>query len=108
MVGVLCGRHIYTGATLCCDPISWYQRASLIGNPSVFFLGRPGLGKTSAVMRMAVGLSGYGVIPLLLGDTRPDYTKMVDQLGGQVITLGRNRAALIVLVTGEAPDADAR
>ena len=37
-----------------------------IGNPSVFFLGRPGLGKTSAVMRMAVGLSGYGVIPLVL------------------------------------------
>ena len=67
MVGVPFGRHIHTGATLCCDPISWYQRANLIGNPSVFFLGRPGLGKTSAVMRMAVGLSGDGVIPLVLG-----------------------------------------
>lgn len=65
MVGVPFGRHIHTGATLCCDPISWYQRANLIGNPSVFFLGRPGLGKTSAFMRMAVGLSGYGVIPLV-------------------------------------------
>ena len=70
MVGVPFGRHIHTGATLCCDPISWYQRANLIGNPSVFFLGRPGLGKTSAVMRMAVGLSGYGVIPLVLGSVR--------------------------------------
>lgn len=108
MVGVPFGRHIHTGATLCCDPISWYQRANLIGNPSVFFLGRPGLGKTSAVMRMAVGLSGYGVIPLVLGDTRPDYTKMVDRLGGQVITLGRNRGALNVLDPGEAPDAAAR
>lgn len=42
MLGVPFARHIHTGATLCCDPISWYQRASLIGNPSVFFLGRPG------------------------------------------------------------------
>lgn len=108
MVGVPFGRHIMSGATLCCDPISWFQRAHLIGNPSVFFLGRPGLGKTSAVMRMAVGLSGYGVLPLVLGDTRPDYIEMVRQLGGQVIPLGRNRGSLNVLDPGEAPDAAAR
>ena len=108
MVGVPFGRHILTGATLCCDPISWYQRANLIGNPSVFFLGRPGLGKTSAVMRMAVGLSGQGVIPLVLGDTRPDYVRMVEKLGGQVIPLGRNRGSLNVLDPGEAPDAALR
>lgn len=57
---------------------------------------------------MAVGLSGYGVIPLVLGDTRPDYIRMVDRLGGHVITLGRNRGALNVLDPGEAPDAAAR
>ncbi|MGW9402332.1 ATP/GTP-binding protein, partial [Streptomyces sp. NPDC055642] len=108
MVGVPFGRHILTGATLCCDPISWYQRANLIGNPSVFFLGRPGLGKTSAVMRRAVGLSGQGVIPLVLGDTRPDYVRMVEKLGGQVIPLGRNRGSLNVLDPGEAPDAARR
>lgn len=33
---------------------------------------------------------------------------MVDRLGGQVITLGRNRGALNVLDPGEAPDAAAR
>src|SRR5690606_25134280 len=108
MVGVPFGRHLLTGATLGCDPISWYQRANLIGNPSVFFLGRPGLGKTSAVMRMAVGLSGQGVIPLVLGDTRPDYVRMVEKLGGQVIPLGRNRGSLNVLDPGEAPDAARR
>ncbi len=102
------GRHIQTGATVCCDPISWYQRANLIGNPSVFFLGRPGLGKTSAVMRMAVGLAGMGVSPLVLGDTRPDYIRMVEQLGGQVIPLGRHRGSLNVLDPGEAPQAAAR
>ncbi len=108
MVGVPFGRHINTGATLCCDPVSWFQRASLISNPSVFFLGIPGIGKTSAVMRMAVGLSAYGTIPLVLGDTRPDYTEMVRQLGGQVIGLGRNRGSLNVLDPGEAPDAARR
>lgn len=108
MVGVPFGRHIYSGATLCCDPISWYQRAHLIGNPSVFFLGRPGLGKTSAVMRMAVGLAGYGVLPLVLGDTRPDYLWMVEQLGGQIIPLGRGRGSINVMDPGEAPEAARR
>ena len=56
MVGVPLGRHLVTGATLCCDPISWFQRAKLISNPSVFVLGKPGLGKTTLVRRMALGL----------------------------------------------------
>ena len=51
-IGVPLGRHLQTGATLCCDPISWYQQAALISNPSVFILGLPGLGKTSAVMQI--------------------------------------------------------
>lgn len=108
MVGVPFGRHLDSGATVCCDPISWFQRTDLLSVPSVFFLGLPGLGKTSAVMRMAVGLSGYGVIPLVLGDTRPDYIEMVRQLGGQIIPLGRNRGSLNVLDPGEAPDAATR
>ena len=44
MVGVPLGRHIYTGATLCADPISWFQ-ANIISNPSAYLLGLPGLGK---------------------------------------------------------------
>ena len=45
MIGVPFGRHITTGATLCCDPISWFQTAHLISNPSCFVLGIPGLGQ---------------------------------------------------------------
>ncbi|WP_239063160.1 LAGLIDADG family homing endonuclease [Streptomyces sp. SID13031] len=45
MVGVPIGRNILSGATMCCDPISWFMRAKLISNPSVFVLGKPGLGK---------------------------------------------------------------
>jgi hypothetical protein len=102
MVGVPLGRHLTTGATLCCDPISWFQRAKLLSNPSVFVLSKPGLGKSTAVRRMATGLCGYGVLPLVLGDLKPDYVDLIEALGGQVIRLGRGRGHLNVLDPGEA------
>jgi hypothetical protein len=108
MVGVPLGRHIHTGATLCCDPISWFQRAKLISNPSVFVLGKPALGKSTLVRRMALGLAGYGVMPLVLGDLKPDYVDLIEALGGQVITLGRGRGFLNVLDPGEATAAAVR
>lgn len=108
MVGVPLGRHIHTGATLCCDPISWFQRAKLISNPSMFVLGKPGLGKSTLTARMATGLAGYGVQPLVLGDLRPDYVEVIRALGGQVITLGRGRGYLNVLDPGEAKEAAQR
>lgn len=108
LVGVPLGRHIGTGATLCCDPISWFQRAKLIANPSVFFLGKPALGKSTTIRRMATGLAGYGTLPLVLGDLKPDYVDMVHALGGQVISLARGRGHLNVLDPGESKSAAAR
>jgi len=111
MVGVPMGKHQTTGATLCCDPISWFQPdrgANLINNPSMFVLGMPGLGKSTWIRRMAVGLCSYGVIPLALGDLKPDYTRMVRALGGQVITLGPGRDRLNVLDPGESARAARR
>lgn len=108
MIGVPLGRHIHTGATVCGDPISWFQRANLISNPSLFVLGKPGLGKSTLVARMAAGLAGYGVMPLVLGDLRPDYVELIEALGGQVIRLGRGRGSLNVLDPGEATTAARR
>lgn len=108
MVGVPLGRNLVTGATLCCDPIGWFTRAALISNPSAFVLAKPGLGKSTLVRRMATGLSGFGVIPLVLGDLRPDYVDLIRQLGGQVITLGRARGHLNILDPGQASAAAAR
>jgi len=56
MVGVPIGRNILSGATMCCDPISWFMRAKLISNPSMFVLGKPGLGKSTITRRMALGM----------------------------------------------------
>jgi hypothetical protein len=108
MVGVPIGRNLLSGATLCCDPISWFQRAKLISNPSMFCLALPGLGKSTVVRRMALGLTGYGVLPLVLGDLKPDYVDLIRALGGQVISLGRGRGHLNVLDPGEASSAAQR
>lgn len=108
MIGVPLGRHIFTGATLCCDPISWFQRANLINNPSVFVLGKPALGKSTVIRRMATGLAGYGVMPMVLGDLKPDYVDLINEMEGQVITLGHGRGYLNILDPGEASEAAER
>lgn len=102
------GRNLLSGATLCCDPISWFQRANLISNPSAFVLGVPGLGKSTLVRRMALGLAGFGVNPLVFGDLKPDYVDLITAMDGQVIQLGRGRGALNVLDPGEAIEAACR
>lgn len=102
MVGVPLGRSVLTGSTVCCDPISWFTRAGLIHNPSGFVLGQPGLGKSTVVRRMALGLAAYGVHPMIFGDLKPDYVDLIRALGGQVITLGRGRGYLNILDPGES------
>ena len=102
MIGVPLGRNLLSGATLCADPISWFQRAHLISNPSLFMLSNPGLGKSTVIRRMALGLTGYGVMPLVLGDLKPDYVDLIRALDGQVIELGRGRGYLNILDPGEA------
>lgn len=105
VVGVPLGLHLITGAAVSCDPVSWFTRAKIISNPSAFVLGLPGLGKSSLVRRMVLGLTHQGVMPLILGDTKPDYVDLVRALGGQVITLGPGRGHLNILDPGEAVEA---
>lgn len=107
MVGVPLGLNLINGSTVCGDPISWFQQ-NLIGNPSVFVLGLPGLGKSTIIRRMAAGGAGFGALPLVLGDLKPDYVELIKALGGQVITLGRGRGHLNVLDPGEAIEAAER
>jgi hypothetical protein len=104
-IGVPLGRHLLTGAAVCCDPLAWFQRARLILNPSMFLLGLPALGKSTLVRRMVIGLAGAGTVPLVLGDLTPDYVDTVRALGGQVLRLGRGLGSLNVLDVGALDEA---
>ncbi|MDR1447958.1 MAG: ATPase [Candidatus Ancillula sp.] len=102
LIGVPVGHNIYTGATVCCDPISWFARAKLINNPSCFIFGNPGLGKSTYVRRQLIGLCAQGIQPLVLGDLRPDYVDVVRKLEGQVISLQEGVSHLNILDPGDA------
>jgi energy-coupling factor transporter ATP-binding protein EcfA2 len=87
-VGVPIGRHMLWGEVVCLDPLEWV-RAGLVTNPGLFVLGQPGVGKSTIAKRLATGMAATGVRLLVLGDTKPDYTDLVNHLGGQVIRIGR-------------------
>ncbi len=55
------------------DPVSWYEQGNLLSNSSMTVLGLPGLGKSTLVRRLVIGLSGAGVQPLILGDLKGEY-----------------------------------
>lgn len=108
MTGVPLGQHLHTGATVCGDPISWFTRARYISNPSLFMLGMPGLGKSTLVNRMLIGMAATGITPLVLGDLKPDYADTVRALGGQVISIGRGVGGINVLDPGAMGEAAVR
>ena len=108
MIGVPLGLNLRTVSTVCCDPIAWFERASLISNPSVFCLANPGTGKSTLIRRMALGLAGQGTVPLVLGDTKPDYVDLVAALDGQVVSIGAGKDLINPLDTGGAMQAARR
>ena len=87
-VGVPIGRHMLWGEVVCLDPLEWL-RVGLVTNPGVFVLGQPGVGKSTIVKRLITGMAAFGTRIIVLGDTKPDYSRLVEYLGGQVIRVGR-------------------
>jgi hypothetical protein len=87
-IGTPVGRHQLWGEVVCLDPLAWL-RAGLVTNPGMFVLGQPGTGKSTLVKRLVTGAVATGATPIILGDTKPDYTMLVEHLGGQVIRVGR-------------------
>lgn len=52
---------------------------------------------SSLIRHMLLGLMGYGVTPIVLGDKKPDYVDLIEAADGQVIRVGRGRGHLNVL-----------
>ena len=87
--GVPLGRNLLSGEPVCCDPISWFMKLQVIANPSAFIMANPGLGKSSLLRRMAIGLAAFGVWPMILGDIKGEHVAMIEALDGAVLPLGR-------------------
>jgi hypothetical protein len=100
MVGVPLGHHLFSNETVCCDPLSWFSRAGLLSNPSAMLLGLPGLGKSTIARRIAVGLAGFGIPPVVVGDLKGEHVAVVRALGGRIVSLGRGQGVLNILDPG--------
>lgn len=114
VVGVPLGYHLRRGTVVCADPIHWFL-ANLVLNPSAFVLGRPGLGKSSLTRRMVTILEAWGITPMILSDTKPDYVDLIQAMDGQVIRVARGRGNLnpldigpMVQLLSEISDEDSR
>lgn len=107
ITGTPIGRHQLWGETVCLDPLAWL-RAGLVTNPGVFVLGQPGTGKSTLVKRLVTGAIAFGSTALILGDTKPDYTRLVEHIGGQVIRVGRGLDKINPLDAGPLGSALAR
>jgi hypothetical protein len=97
--GTPVGRHLLWGEVVCLDPLAWL-RAGLVTNPGTFVLGQPGTGKSALVKRLITGAIATGTRALILGDPKPDYTPLVEHVGGQVIRIGRGLDTINPLDSG--------
>jgi len=104
MVGVPVGKALDGTGTVCADPINWFE-TGLISAPSCMVLGLNGLGKSSLVRRMVIGLEAQGAHTMVLGDIKPDYRDVVEALGGQIIAIGHGRSGINPLDAGNADQA---
>ncbi len=87
MIGALLGKNLITGQPLMGDPLSLFL-AGIYSAPSGFVLALNGRGKSSLVVRICLMLKDLGFVPLCLGDLKPDYVGMVQEMGGQVVRVG--------------------
>jgi hypothetical protein len=89
-------RYVVSARRVASRPVRCIQ----VANPEGLYLaGRTFITTHNSTItrRMALGLAGYGIQPLVLGDLKPDYKDLIEALGGQVIELGRGRGHLNVL-----------
>ena len=100
LIGTPLGPHLRTGAPVCFDPMNWFTRGSFLTAPSLFVLGLNGFGKSTLVRRIVLGGIAQGVTPLILADVKPDYRRLVELAGGQIIDIGYGHGCLNPLDNG--------
>ncbi|MEJ7831576.1 MAG: ATP/GTP-binding protein [Nocardioides sp.] len=105
VIGVPVGQDIQTGSTVCCDPFAWF-RHGLISSPSMTVFGLQGFGKSSFTVRQMLGLADRGVVPMVAGDLKGEYTAVTRALGGQVLRFGEDQRLNVLDLGAMAQAAD--
>ncbi|MEU8828853.1 ATP-binding protein [Streptomyces sp. NPDC048636] len=96
--GVPVGRDVLTGELVCIDPSGWTGR--LTTNPGVWVMSQPGAGKSALVKRMCLVYSAYGYMVCVPGDVKGEYSGLVRELGGSVVSIGDGVSRLNPLDSG--------
>lgn len=99
VIGTPVGRHQETGEIVGYDCMSWFEAGKMTA-PSDFVLALNGFGKSTWVRRTLFGDDAHGVVPIVLGDIRPDYSDLVRKIGGQVVDLGFGHKKINPLAVG--------
>jgi hypothetical protein len=91
--GVPIGIHQHTAEAVGLDPAEWL-RTGVVSNTGMWVQGQPGIGKSALVKRMITGLVAFGMMAVVPGDVKGEYSSLVEHLGGQVWRVGHGLHAL--------------
>lgn len=97
--GVPFGNHLHTAEPIGLDPAQWLKDG-LVTNTGIWMQGQPGVGKSTGLKRIGMGLVGFGFTMIVPGDLKDEYTKLVRAMGGEVFRLGRGLESLNPLDRG--------
>ena len=102
--GVILGENLNGPGTLCADHMAWFERR-IISAPSAMVMGLNGLGKSTLIRRIMLGLANRGIHSMVVGDIKPDSGDVVRVLGGQVVRIGHGLAGINPLDAGNVAEA---
>lgn len=97
--GVPFGNHLHTAEPIGLDPAQWLVDG-LVTNTGIWMQGQPGVGKSTGLKRIGMGLVGFGFTMIVPGDLKDEYTKMVRAMEGDVFQIGRGLHSLNPLDRG--------
>lgn len=100
MIGTPHGSQIANGRTFCYDPVSATYRSRIQNTPSAFILGLPSFGKSTLARKIFAGEIAAGRTPMAFADTKGEYVKLVEEVGGVVVRLGHGHGHLNPLAVG--------
>lgn len=105
--GAPIGKHVRTGDLVRFDPLAWFDH-DYMNSPSAFVLGAPGVGKSSFLRKVILGTIAAGDLAMVLGDRKPEYTRLFEELGeeaAQIVRMGPGAGVINVLDPGGVVEA---